>query len=73
MWRSRWMHVEVGIDVGRAGSKVLPVNAPVLGGGRGCHLPAYLGLPLIKCAWKEGRIVLINDLIDLLKSLQLLV
>lgn len=67
------MHVEVGIDVGRAGSKVLPVNAPVLGGGRGCHLPAYLGLPLIKCAWKEGRIVLINDLIDLLKSLQLLV
>jgi hypothetical protein len=65
------MYVEVGIDVGRAGSKVLFVNVPVCGGGRGCHLPAYLGLPLIECTWKEGRTVLINDLIDPLKSLHL--
>jgi hypothetical protein len=26
------MHVEVGIDVGRAGDKVLSVSTPVLGG-----------------------------------------
>jgi hypothetical protein len=42
-------------------------------GGRGCYLPAFPGLPLTKCTWKEGRMVLINDLIDPIKALQLLV
>jgi hypothetical protein len=27
--KGRWMHVEVGIDVWRAGDKVLSVSAPV--------------------------------------------
>jgi hypothetical protein len=68
------MYVEVGSDVGSAGNKVLIVNAPVWRrGGRGCYLPAFPGLPLTKCTWKEGRMVLINDLIDPLKALQLLV
>jgi hypothetical protein len=49
------------------------VSVHLYGEGRGCHLPAYSGLPLTKCAWKEGRIVLINNLIDPLKALQLLV
>ena len=30
--KGRCMYVEVGIDVGRAGDKVLSVSAPVLGG-----------------------------------------
>jgi hypothetical protein len=73
MKRDRGMYVEVGSDVGRAGNKGLIVNAPVWGGGRGCYLPAYTDLPLTKCAWKEGIIVPINDLIDPLDALQLLV
>ena len=42
--RGRRMYIEVGIYVGRAGDKVLSVSAPR---GRGCHLPVYLGLPLM--------------------------
>jgi hypothetical protein len=33
MKMDRWMYVEVGSDVGRAGDKGLIVNAPVWGGG----------------------------------------
>jgi hypothetical protein len=67
------MYVEVGSDVGSGGNKGLIVNAPVWRGGRGCYLPAFPGLPLTKCTWKEGMMVLINDLADSLKALQLLV
>ena len=38
-------------------------------GGRDCHLPEYLDFPLVKCAWKEDRTVIINNLVDSLKSL----
>jgi hypothetical protein len=66
------MYVEMGIDVGRAGDKVLLVSTPV-GRGEGGHLPAYLALPLIRCTWKDSIMDLINDLIQTLKALQLLV
>jgi hypothetical protein len=41
--------------------------------GGGCHLPAYLGLPLVKCAFKRGEIVIMSDMIYPLEALQLLV
>jgi hypothetical protein len=62
------MYVEVGSDVGSAGNKGLIVNEPVWGGERGCYLTAFPSLPPSKCAWKEGRIVLINGMIDPLKA-----
>ena len=39
------MYLEVGSEVGGAGSEVLCVNAPVWG-GESYHLPAVLDLPL---------------------------
>jgi hypothetical protein len=44
-----------------------------MGRGRDCHLPAYLGSPLITGAWEEGIIVPINEPMGPLRSLQPLV
>ena len=60
-------------EVGGAESDRLYVNALVWGGGGVYHPPTSLDLLLLKCTLKGGRIILINDLIDPLKTLQLLV
>lgn len=65
------MYVEVGIYAERAGDNVLSVSAPVQGGRRGGHLLTYTDLPLMKCTWKEGIFVLINDLMHPQEALQL--
>ena len=58
----RGMYLEVEIDVGRAGNKVLFVN----GEGERCYLVLTTCIPRhspykIKCALKEHTIILIND------------
>jgi hypothetical protein len=40
-----------------------------MGKGRGNHLPAFLGLPLLKCALIEGIVLIINNVRDPLKIL----
>jgi hypothetical protein len=54
-----WMYVEVGIDVERTGDKVLCQCTCI---GREDLLAYLVGLPLIKCTWKENIMALINDL-----------
>jgi len=65
------VHLEVGSDVGRVGSnlKGLITNAPVWGRGERLLLTCIPRPSLTRCVWKEGRIVLINNLIDPLKDL----
>ena len=58
----RGMYLEVEIDVGRAGNKVLFVN----GEGERCYLVLTTCIPRhspykITCALKEHTIILIND------------
>jgi len=40
-----------------------------MGKGKGCHLPAFLDLPILKCACKEHIIDIIDDIEDPLEAL----
>ena len=40
-----------------------------VGRGRGCHLPAFLDLPLFKCAYQEHMIDMIKNMEDLPEAL----
>jgi hypothetical protein len=55
------MYWGVGYEIERPGEHGLGVSATIWVGGRDYHLPAFLGLPLLKCEWLEHIIVILND------------